>query len=79
MATKAVIKNKGFVSIPRELYEEFLMWEKTKNVKVIKPTKEDLKIIKRGEKNIKAGNYVSWEQLKNELARSHNRSRQKSN
>ncbi len=79
MPAKTVSKNKGFVSIPRDLYEEFLIWQKTENVKVVKPTKEDLIIIKRGEKNIKAGNYISWEQLKNELASSRNRSRRKSN
>ncbi len=79
MATKTVSKNKDFVTIPRELYEEFLIWEKTKNVKVVKPTKKDLRIIARGERNFKAGNYVSWEQLKNELVRSSRRSSSKSN
>ncbi|MEK7077826.1 MAG: hypothetical protein AAB928_01900 [Patescibacteria group bacterium] len=79
MATKTASKNKDFVTIPRELYEEFLIWEKTKNVKVVKPTKKDLRIIARGERNFKAGNYVSWEQLKNELVRSSRRSSSKSN
>ncbi|MBI4118765.1 MAG: hypothetical protein HY452_00700 [Parcubacteria group bacterium] len=77
--SKSTVKNKEFVTISRETYEEFLVWQKTENVKVVKPTKEDLKIIKRGEKNIKAGNYISWEQLKNELANSRNQSRKKSN
>ncbi|MBI2052101.1 MAG: hypothetical protein HYT38_00275 [Candidatus Sungbacteria bacterium] len=79
MATRTASKNKDFVTIPRETYEEFLVWQKVKNVKEVKPTKEDLRIIKRGEKNIRAGNYVSWGQLKNELAYSRNRSRKKSN
>mgnify|MGYP001560668171 CR=1 FL=1 len=75
MATKTASKNKDFVTIPRETYEEFLAWREIKDVKVVKPTERDLRVIEQGEKDIKTGNYVSWEQLKNELVNSHNRSR----
>ena len=67
MPTKAVSKNKEFVSIPRELYEEFLVWEKTKNIKVVKPTKSELRAIKRAERNFAQGKYTSWEKVKHEL------------
>ena len=77
MAVKTISKNKELVSVPRESYEKFLAWQKTKNVRVVKPTKKDLRIIARGERNLKAGNYISLEQLKNELAHSHRRSSSK--
>lgn len=67
MTTKTVSRNKEFVSVPRDLYEEFLIWEKTKNVKVFKPTKRDLRIIKRARKNFAQGKYTSWEKVKHEL------------
>lgn len=67
MTTRTTSKNKEFVSVPRNLYEEFLIWEKTKNVKMVKPTKRDLEIIKRGEKAIKTGDYITLEELKKEL------------
>ena len=79
MAVKTISKNKELVSVPRESYEKFLAWQKTKNVRVVKPTKKDLRIIARGERNFKSGNYVSWEQLKDELAHSHRRSVSKNN
>ncbi len=79
MPIKTASKNKDFVSIPRDLYEEFLIWEKTKNVKIVKPTKSELRAIARGRKNFAQGKYTSWEKVKHELANSRNQSRKEGN
>ncbi|MFY9492961.1 MAG: hypothetical protein WAP55_00530 [Minisyncoccia bacterium] len=67
MATKTASKNKDFVTIPRETYEEFLIWEKTKSVKTFTPTAAEKRALARGRRNFAKGNYVTLKQLKHEL------------
>lgn len=67
MATKVASKNKGFVSIPRDLYEEFLIWQKIKNAKTFTPTAAEKRMLKRAEKDFTEGKYTSWEKVKHEL------------
>lgn len=61
------VKNKEFVSIPREIYEEFLIWQRAKNIKSVKPTKSEVRAIRKSESNFAKGKYVSWEKVKYEM------------
>ena len=76
MATKTVSKNKKFVSIPRDLYEEFLIWEKTKNAKTFTPTVAEKRMLKKARKDFVEGKYTSWEKVKHELDTNRKRQRQ---
>lgn len=61
-------KNRDFVAIPRDQYEEFLAWQgKFYSIKTAKPTSAEKKIIQQGQKAIKKGNYVEWSRVKKEL------------
>lgn len=57
------IFREDMVLIPRREYEKFLGWRK-KGIKVIKPTVEEKKAIKKGRKEKARGEYISWEELK---------------
>ena len=63
---KNLIKNDDLIIIPRQKYEELLDLEKI--IKIIKPIKSELQAIKQGRKEIKKGKYISWHELKQELA-----------
>ncbi len=63
------MKEKELVVIPRRKYEELLDLEKM--IKIVKPVKSELQAIERGRKEIKKGNYISWHELKQELAHNH--------
>lgn len=67
MATKTISRNKEFVSVPRELYEEFLTWQKINSAKTFVPTAADKRALARGRRNFAKGNYVTLKQLKHEL------------
>lgn len=56
--------------IPREEYEELSVLRKL--IPVVKPTREEARIIRRGEREVREGKYVEWRKLKKELARRHN-------
>jgi len=58
------------VVIPRREYEEFL--ELKKLIPVVKPTREEKRIIQRGEREIQRGQYTAWAKIKHELARRRN-------
>ncbi len=60
-------KEKELVLIPRKAYEEFLALKKM--IKVVKPTKVELRAIERSRKEISKGKYIPWHELKQELAR----------
>jgi len=63
-------KSKDLVAVPRNTYEEFLAWlKRIKSAKTFKPTKAELKALARGRKNFARGNYVTLEELQNELGR----------
>ena len=72
---RKIKKTPQFVTIPRKEYEELLIFKKL--VPVFKPTKGELRAIERGRKEFEDGNYVSWEELKHELAHHRGRSRKK--
>lgn len=63
-------KKGDLVMIPRKEYEELSALRKL--MSVVKPTREEARIIRRGEREIREGKYVEWRKLKKELARSHN-------
>jgi len=64
-----------FVVIPRKDYEE--LTELKKWIPVVKPTRGELWVIRRGEREIERGEYVSWSKIKYELERRLNQSRKK--
>ena len=66
------------VVIPRKEYEAFLEW-KEDGIPVVKPTKAELKAIQAGEHAIARGDYVKWEDLKNELDHHRRRTGKKGN
>ena len=64
---KKLAQGGDLVVIPREEYEEFLALKKI--IPVVKATKEEMRAIRRGEREFREGKYVEWAQLKKELAR----------
>lgn len=63
---KELARAGDLVIIPREEYEEFLHIKKI--IPVVKPSKRELRAIKRGREEYKAGKYVEWSQVRKELA-----------
>ncbi len=59
------------VVIPKSEYVEFLKLRSL--IKEIMPTKEELRIIAQGEREIIAGKYELWDKVKHELERSRKR------
>ena len=62
---KELSKNEDLMVIPRSDYEEFLQLKKI--IPLINPTLSEKKAIKEARKEIKAGKYLTLNQLKNEL------------
>jgi len=61
-------KTKELVAVPRDIYEEFLEWQKkVKLPKISKPTADEKVAIRRGRDAIKRGDYVSLSQARREL------------
>lgn len=56
--------------IPRKEYEVLMGLRRV--FPVVKPTKEEMRAIRRGEREIARGEYITLEQLKRELERSRN-------
>ena len=67
---KKITQRGELVVIPRKEYETLLLLKRT--FPVVKPTKGELRAIRRGEREIARGEYVTLEQLKRELGRSRN-------
>lgn len=63
-----LIKNDDLVVIPRKEYNNLL--ELKKIIPIIGATKKEIALIKRGEKEIKKGEFVLWNKLKYDLANS---------
>ncbi len=59
-------KEKELVLIPRKEYDEFLAFKKI--IKIVKPTKAELRVMEQGRKEIKKGKYILWHELKQKLA-----------
>ncbi|MEK7579839.1 MAG: hypothetical protein AAB469_01445 [Patescibacteria group bacterium] len=65
-------KNGDLVAVPRSTYKEFLTWlKRVKSTKAFKPTKTELKTLAKGRKNLAKGNYITLEELENELDGTH--------
>jgi len=74
---KKLTSNRDLIAVPRDLYEAFLAWqEKVKSQKTFRPTAAERKAIIRGRQQIMRGDYITLEQLENELA-SKNRQRRR--
>ncbi len=67
MATRTASKNKDFVTIPRENYEEFLVWQKINSAKIFIPTAAEKRMLKKARENFAQGKYTSWNKVKHEL------------
>ena len=67
---KEAEKSKNLIAVPREVFEEFLSWQKKiKSVKTFTPTPAEKKALARARKNFAQGKYMTLEALKHELAR----------
>lgn len=72
---KEIDKNQELVAVPKKAFEEFLAWqEKMGSLRTFKPTQSELRALERGRKNFREGKYMTWQELKNELA-NHRRSK----
>ena len=71
-----VKKEQHFVTIPRKEYEELLSFKKAM-IPVFKPTKSEIQALARARKEFESGDYVSWQELKYELANLRSRPRKK--
>ena len=67
---KKLTEKGDLVIIPRQEYERLLGLKKV--FPVVKPSKEEMRAIRRGEREIAKGEYITLEQLKRELERSRN-------
>ena len=78
MTIQTLIKqaqNSGLVIIPRKEYEDLLDLKKA--VSTFKPTKAELRIIARGEREFIQGKFKPWNEVKNDLERYHRKRRSK--
>ena len=67
---KKMAQRGDLIVIPRQEYERLLRLKKV--FPVVKPSKEEMRAIRRGEREIAKGEYITLEQLKRELERSRN-------
>lgn len=73
---KELDRDNDLVAIPKNAYKEFLDWLKYSTpVRTYNPTKAELKALERGRKNFKAGNFIEWHKLRDELDTYHRRAR----
>lgn len=62
------IKNKELIAIPRNIYKDFLTWQKiTNSAKTFIPTAKDKKILKEAREEYKKGDYLTIDELKRKL------------
>ncbi len=76
-ASKKIKRAENLVTISRQEYEEFLVFKKY--FPVVEASAEELRAIRQGKKEIEAGKYTPWEEVKHELANFYNRPRKKAN
>ena len=70
------VKNTNhFITIPRTEYEELLVFKTI--FPVVEPSAQELRAIRQGRKEIAAGNYTSWQEVKHKLANRHSKPRGK--
>jgi len=62
------LKNTDLVAVPRNAYEEFLVWQKrVKSIRTFKPTAQEKKALQRARRNFARGKYTTLGDLKHEL------------
>lgn len=60
---KELSKNENLIAVPRNIYEDFLVWQKrTKSTKTFKPTPADMQALQRGRKNLAKKNYITLDE-----------------
>ncbi|MFA4890681.1 MAG: hypothetical protein WC587_03605 [Candidatus Paceibacterota bacterium] len=65
---KEIAKNKDLIAIPRNIYEDFLAWQKRiKSVKTFTLTVKQKKILEKSREELKKGNYLTIDELKHKL------------
>ncbi len=58
------VKDKDLIAVPRDVYEEFLSWEKkVKSSQTFKPTALEKKALVRARKNLTQGKYFTLKDL----------------
>lgn len=61
---KELSRNQDLIAVPRNIYEEFLAWQKRiKSSRTFKPTSSDIQALKRGRKNLEKKNYITLDEL----------------
>lgn len=61
---KELSKNQDLIAVPRNVYEEFLTWQKRiKSGRTFSPTSVDIQTLKRGRNNLEKGNYITLDEL----------------
>lgn len=66
---KELRKESNLIAIPRDIYEEFLVWEKKiKSTRTFKPTPAEKRALARARKNFASGKFITLEEFQNELA-----------
>lgn len=71
---KQLSRNDDLVVIPKKEYRGLLEW-KSKSFKAVKPVRAELKIIERGRREVRLGQYEPREKVKHELESYHNHKR----
>ena len=67
---KELSRNKDLIAVPGNMYAKYIAWLKSmKSEKTFKPTKGDSKSLEKARKNLAKGNFVTLEELENELDR----------
>ena len=74
---KKLAQKGALVLLSRGEYEEFLALRKM--IPVVTPSRSELRALARSEKEIREGKYISWHELKKELADLRHRRRSKGN
>ncbi|MBI2674791.1 MAG: hypothetical protein HYX22_03620 [Candidatus Yanofskybacteria bacterium] len=62
---KELSKNQDLIAVPKNVYEEFLVWQK--NVKAVEMTDAEKREWKRAKNDYKQGKYLTFDEFKHEL------------
>ena len=69
---EGVNKKQKLVAIPHEIYEKFLIWQRTKTFKTFRPTIEDKKVLLKSRLDYAKGNFMTLNELKRKLGYKNN-------
>ena len=62
---KELSKNQDFIAVPKNVYDEFLAWQKS--VKAVEMTDIEKREWRRAKNDYKQGKYVTFDEFKHEL------------